>query len=92
MTNGENRSETPVGRRAVRSGDLGRWLSSRRLLRSRRRGGGLGDRGGVIVAATPPKDLFVKVGEDRLLSFLLSRAFNPKVPSRAKDWHNIAES
>ena len=92
VTNGENRSETPVGRRAVRSGDLGRWLSSRRLLRSRRRGGGLGYRGGVIVAATPPKDLFIKVGEDWLLSFFLSTAINPKIPSRAKEWHKFAES
>ena len=92
MTYGENSSETPVGRKTMRSGDPGRCSSNRRLLRSRQHGSGLGDRGGVMFAATPPKDLLSEVGEVWKLGLPLSKATDPKIPSRANKRHKFAES
>ena len=91
VTDGENSSKIPMGRRATRSGDLGRWLSNWGLPRSRRCGGGLGDRGGVIVAVTLPNDLFSKVGKVWKLSLFLSTATDPKNPFRANEWIKFAE-
>ena len=48
--------------------------------------------GGVMFAATPPKDLLSEMGEVRKLGLLLSKAANPKLPSRANKRHNFAES
>ena len=45
-----------------------------------------------MFAATPPKDLLSEVGEVWKLGLPLSKATDPKLPSRANKRHNFAES